>query len=406
MSPKPTSNMMSDADKTREQLLSELQELKAQVAFLKEMEAKSKGIAEALRESEKKYRIVADNTYDWSFWLSPNGDFRYTSPSCERITGYRSEEFKKDPGLLLNILHPDDKEAFKKHVVECEKRAGPGNIELRLITKTGAVRWIHHMCQPVFDEHGHFLGSIGSNRDITERKHAEEALQEAKRQAEMYVELMGHDINNMNQVGIGYLELTFKEPGLSEEAKRSMEKALGALHDSSKLIDNVEKLQRVSTGKVKVEKIDLGQMLADVRARYLESPGKAVTINYTPVKECFVWANELLTDVFSNIVENAIKHSPGPVTIDIKPDEMIRDGKYYCKVTIDDNGHGIPDELKERLFTRFQRGVTRARGKGLGLYLVKSLVESFGGIVWVEDRVPGDHTKGARFVVMLPAIGK
>jgi len=404
MSPKPSSTIMSDADKTREQLLLELQEFKAQVAFLREMEAKSKGIAEALRESEKKYRIVADNTYDWSFWLSPNGDFTYTSPSCERITGYRPEEFKKDPDLLLNILHPDDKEAFKKHVAECEKRAGPGNLELRLITKTGIVRWVHHMCQPVFDEHGHFLGSIGSNRDITDRKHAEEALQEAKRQAEMYVELMGHDINNMNQVGIGYLELTLAEPGLSENAKRPIEKALGALHDSSRLINNVEKLQRISTGKVKVEKVDIGQILADVRARYLESPGKAVTINYTPEKGCFVWANELLTDVFSNIVENAIKHSRGPVTIDIKRGEMTRDSRDYCTVTIDDNGPGIPDELKERLFTRFQRGVTRAGGKGLGLYLVKSLVDSYGGRVWIEDRIKGDYTKGARFVVMLPAV--
>ncbi|BAI60429.1 putative histidine kinase [Methanocella paludicola SANAE] len=359
-----------------------------------------------MRESEKKYRTVADNTYDWSFWLDPNGDFIYTSPSCERITGYRPEEFKKDPDLLSKILHPDDKEAFKKHVYEHEKKAGPGDLELRLVTKTGIIIWIHHMCQPVFDEQKHFLGSIGSNRDITTRKSAELALQEAKRLAEMYVELMGHDINNKNQVGIGYLELVLNEPGLSEDVKRSIEKALGALHDSSGIINNVEKLQRISSGKVKVEKIDLGQKLVDIRARYLESPGKAVTINYTPEKECFVWANELLTDIFSNIIENAIKHSRGPVTIDIKRGEMIRDGKYYCKVTIDDNGPGIPDELKERLFARFQRGVTRAKGKGLGLYLVKSLVESYGGMVWVEDRVRGDHTGGARFVVALPAVEK
>jgi len=263
-------------------------------------------------------------------------------------------------------------------------------------------KWLYFTAAAI-KYNGEIMGAVETMEDVTERKRAEEALQEAKRQAEMYVELMGHDINNMNQVGIGYLELTLAEPGLSENAKRPIEKALGALHDSSRLINNVEKLQRISTGKVKVEKVDIGQILADVRARYLESPGKAVTINYTPEKGCFVWANELLTDVFSNIVENAIKHSRGPVTIDIKRGEMTRDSRDYCTVTIDDNGPGIPDELKERLFTRFQRGVTRAGGKGLGLYLVKSLVESYGGMIWAEDRVTGDHSKGSRFVVVLPS---
>jgi signal transduction histidine kinase len=263
-------------------------------------------------------------------------------------------------------------------------------------------KWLYFTAATI-KSNGGIIAAVETLEDITERKRAEEQLQEAKRQAEMYVELMGHDINNMNQVGIGYLEIALGEEGLGETVKRSMEKALGTLNDSSKLIKNVEKLKLISSGKVKVEKIDLGQILAGVRARYLGSPGRAVTINYTPMKGCSVWANELLTDVFANIVENAVKHSRGPVTIDIKIDKTMRDGKNYCMVTIDDNGPGIPDELKKRLFTRFQRGVTGAGGKGLGLYLVKSLVESFGGMVWAEDRVPGDPGKGSRFVVLLPS---
>jgi signal transduction histidine kinase len=75
-------------------------------------------------------------------------------------------------------------------------------------------------------------------------------------------------------------------------------------------------------------------------------------------------------------------------------------------VTIEDNGPGIPDELKARLFTRSNKGFQRSSGKGLGLYLIKMLAEDFHGKVWVEDRVPGDHTKGARFMIMLPAIEK
>jgi signal transduction histidine kinase len=76
----------------------------------------------------------------------------------------------------------------------------------------------------------------------------------------------------------------------------------------------------------------------------------------------------------------------------------------YCTVTIDDNGPGIPDQLKELVFNRLQRGDTKAKGSGLGLFLVKSLVESYGGKVWAEDRIKGDHTGGARFKVLLPIL--
>ena len=110
-------------------------------------------------------------------------------------------------------------------------------------------------------------------------------------------------------------------------------------------------------------------------------------------------ADELLKDVFSNILGNAIKHSTGPVTIEIGLDRIFVTGKEYCRVAIDDNGTGIPDDMKSKIFTRFQRGKTKASGRGLGLYLVKTLVENFKGKVWVEDRVPGDSTKGSRFVI-------
>jgi signal transduction histidine kinase len=72
---------------------------------------------------------------------------------------------------------------------------------------------------------------------------------------------------------------------------------------------------------------------------------------------------------------------------------------------VEDNDPGIPDILKDVIFDRFRRGDTKAHGTGLGLYPVKTLVDSYGGKVWVEDRIKGDYTKGARFMVMLPAVG-
>jgi signal transduction histidine kinase len=132
-----------------------------------------------------------------------------------------------------------------------------------------------------------------------------------------------------------------------------------------------------------------------------------VTVRFERDEACPVLANGLVKDVFINLIENAIKHSRGdrPIEVTIKMDAVPEGNIRFCRVAVEDNGPGIPDDLKATLFDRFRRGKTRASGKGLGLYLVKTLVEGYHGRVWAEDRVPGDHTKGARFVVMIPAAG-
>jgi signal transduction histidine kinase len=135
-------------------------------------------------------------------------------------------------------------------------------------------------------------------------------------------------------------------------------------------------------------------------------PRKAVTVNLNGHEHCHVRANELLHDVFANLVGNAIKHTGEQADILVDLDVVRNKGRHCCRVIVEDDGPGISDDFKGRIFHRMLRGTTEAKGMGLGLYLVKSLVESYDGRVWVEDRVAGDHTKGARFVVMLPAIEK
>jgi signal transduction histidine kinase len=263
-------------------------------------------------------------------------------------------------------------------------------------------KWLYFTAAVIRDDEGAIIGAVETLEDITERKHAEEQLQEAKRQAEMYLELMGHDINNMNQVGIGYLELALVTPGLDETVKHKIEKALESLDNSSRLIGNVQKLQRIP--EMSLERVDAGKMLGEVCSQFAGAPGKAVTINCAAKPGYFVMANVLLRDVFMNIIGNAIKHSTGPLTINVSIEKVMKEGRDLYKVSIEDNGPGISPEIKEKLFTRFQRGQTHAAGKGLGLYLVRSLVDSYHGSVWAEDRVPGDHRKGSRFLVMLPAL--
>lgn len=122
--------------------------------------------------SEKRFRTIADFTYDWEYWIDPKGDIIYISPSCERITGYSANMFADNSALLQDIVHPDDREAFSGHVDDknvCQ-------IDFRILRSDGDLRWIAHCCQPVFDPEGGYMGRRCSNRDITYRKEIENNL--------------------------------------------------------------------------------------------------------------------------------------------------------------------------------------------------------------------------------------
>lgn len=128
-----------------------------------------------LKKSEEKFKTVADYTYDWEYWLSPEGDILYNSPSCKELTGYSADEFFFAPDLFTSIVHPDDRHLFALHRQDsCYTSNSPNHIQFRIITKNGTLRWVAHSCQPVYNVEGHFLGRRASNKNITFQKHIEE----------------------------------------------------------------------------------------------------------------------------------------------------------------------------------------------------------------------------------------
>ncbi len=131
-----------------------------------------------LRESELRYRIVSDFTYDWESWEEPDGSYNYVSPAFERITGYGVHELISRPEFMDEIVFPDDLATWQAHHRAARTRRETAEIQFRIQTKDGQIRWIEHICQPVYDEDGVHLGVRASNRDITERKKMAEKLEQ------------------------------------------------------------------------------------------------------------------------------------------------------------------------------------------------------------------------------------
>ncbi len=376
--------------------------LKYFIAVIEDI-TKRKQAEEAIRKSEEMLRLVLDNIPQAVFWKDTNSVYLGCNAVFARFAGVGTPENivgKTDYDLAWTR---DEADSFRKD----DRRVMDSNTPIYHILEPqlqadGKHAWLDTNKIPMHDNKGNVVGIMGTYEDITVRKNYEIELERLKSQAELYVDIMAHDINNMNQAMMGYLEIALDLTDTKGSEKELIEKPLEIIGHSSKLIDNVKKLRKLESGEVHPAVMDLGKVLSEVKAEYQNTGGRDITINYTPVTGYYLKANEMLPDIFSNLVGNAIKHTNGPLDINIVLATISQNGVKYYRVAVEDNGPGVPDDLKKKLFSEIRKDEHKALRRGIGLQLVKSLVNELKGKVWVEDRVKGEYSKGARFVVMLP----
>ena len=135
--------------------------------------ARRKQHEEELRQTEAKYRTVADFTYDWEYWANVDDTLEYVSPSCERISGYTTRDFVDNPSLFKKIIIPEDRDIWGRHYRDSRQELKAREIQFRIQRRDGQIRWIEHNCQPVTDHQGSLQGFRASNRDVTSRKLSE-----------------------------------------------------------------------------------------------------------------------------------------------------------------------------------------------------------------------------------------
>jgi len=223
----------------------------------------------------------------------------------------------------------------------------------------------------------------------------------------LYNILLTHDVANYNVPIHGFLEMLIKDPKLDERQRRYVKSSLVQSQNISNLITDVRKLWSImeSDSSVELVPVDILPLLHDIvkeiksSSLYSDIP---LELSY-PEGAAMVWADSLVKDVFYNIISNSQKYGEQKkVEVLVRPDKIAEID--YWRVEVRDQGKGIPDERKPMLFQRFENLDTSmaAEGHGLGLSVVKALIDRYQGRAWVEDRINGDHSKGSVFVVMLP----
>ena len=239
-----------------------------------------------------------------------------------------------------------------------------------------------------------------------ELKKSEEKYREAYNRANFYKDLFTHDMNNILQniqLSIEFLsQKELKEIENLDELIKIFERQVKR---GARLILNVRKLSEIEDSQVSVKSIEVYDVL-EKAIEYIYKSFQDRQI-YAKIessrKEYYVKANELLPVIFENILINAVKHNENPsVEILIKISEYQKNGINYLKLEFIDNGRGITGEVKEKIFVKSYKKDRRSTGMGLGLSLVKKIIEKYDGKIWVEDKIQGDYTKGSNFVILIP----
>jgi signal transduction histidine kinase len=255
---------------------------------------------------------------------------------------------------------------------------------------------------------------------VWEEKENYDKMIEEKKHSDLLVDLITHDIGNYHQViqtSLGLVIFLLEKNKASVLSLQDSEKifsylttAKNALMKSRSLVDNICRLERIYGQKdLKLVLRNLPEAINNAystveQTLYDNNPyGKKISISMTHghATDINIMAEDLLDEIFINLFSNAVKYTDSSeVKIDVMiKDYFIAEAKYWM-ITISDYGKGIPDSMKKELFERFYY---KAKGSGLGLSIVRALVERYRGKIWIGDRVYKDYTKGTTFGMIFPA---
>ncbi len=333
-----------------------------------------------------------------------DGTIEYVNQGFESQSGYTSEEVVgKTPRILKSGEHD---EAFYEELwgTITAGEVWHGTVINR---RKGGERYVvKQTIAPVEGPNGGITQFIAVNHEITELRELEERLREQREQLDVLNRVLRHDIRNDMNVIVAWGEML--EDDLSADGKEKLERVLRAGNHVIELTNVARDLSELihGQGTPDLKPISLRKILTEELEKRRETFSDAeITMPDPPDQKTCVLANELLSSVFRNLVNNAVQHNQ---TTHPKVVITVKEMDDTVRIRVADNGPGIPADVRKDLFQEGQKGL-ESGGTGMGLFLVDNLVESYDGKVWIadcsEDELPSEATEtdqlGVAFVVEL-----
>ena len=244
-------------------------------------------------------------------------------------------------------------------------------------------------------------------QDITDRKRMEQKIKESLNRSKFYQDLLAHDIGNiLNNIksSLQLIKMWKDKPRKSDKEENVLRIMEQQIERGSSLIGNMRNISKIEEEKQAVSPIEIKSILKEaIDIIYSRFPEKGLKI-LTDFPEGKIKANggSFLLEAFENILQNAIIHNGKDlIKIWCEVSKISQEGEHYVKIEFKDNGIGISDERKEIIFYRSYKRDKSRGGMGIGLSLVKKIINEYGGKVWVEDRVEGEYEKGSNFIILL-----
>jgi len=363
-----------------------------------------------LKESEERYRALAEQSKDIIVRVRADGTLLYVSPGC-RSMGYAPEELIGIKGQLL--VHPDDLRSFMEKALELRSSARVGEglrREHRFRRKNGDWIWLQGNPTVIRDENGVPREFLNVLRDVTEQRHQEVALAEAKVAAEAataakseFLANMSHELRTPLTSIIGFSQLLKAQPELSAQSARFVDSVTQASQALLSIVNDVLDFSKLEAGQIEIRREPGSPHAIATDAIQLFGPqaeekGIALNLELDTLPDKALIDTARLRQILLNLVGNAVKFTEtGSVTLKAG----FADGQLQFEVR--DTGPGIPHDQFDKLFKRFSQvdGTSRRShgGTGLGLAICKGLAEAMGGSIDARSR----HGEGSTFSVRIPA---
>jgi len=356
-----------------------------------------------LRLAERRFFSLFQNSLDPVYVARLDGRIYDLNPAGERVLGLPKLE-DGTYGYSLEELFVDD-EVRREFIGRLEREGAVAGFEAHLRLPSGREVFVLISSVRRVDDAGRTLTYQGVIHDITDRKRFEEALVEAKNEAEFYCDIMSHDLNNAVQGLGGYLELCNLATDL-DDVNQFLPYAHEQMSRASDLLRNVRRLSHLGSQEIELRELDLQKVLVKAVWAVERAHAHSVLDVRLDIQQPAprVLGEAFVEDVFINLLDNAVKYDPHDTkVVDVQVIAIEVEDARLVRVRVADRGPGVADRDKQTIFGRFERRALKEYGTGLGLSIVVKAVERSSGRTWVEDRVPGDHTQGAVFVVELRA---